>query len=85
MKRSRTPETLGAEEARQCLPAILSAAASGRTTIITRHGKAVAAVVPIGQTTAPKVSVSSLAGSGRGLWGADSRRRVRAMRDEWNG
>ena len=37
----------GAEEARNQLPDLLDAAEKGRSTIITRHGRPVAALVPI--------------------------------------
>ncbi|MFM7118961.1 MAG: type II toxin-antitoxin system prevent-host-death family antitoxin, partial [Gammaproteobacteria bacterium] len=46
MKHDGKPESRGAEEARQQLPAILSAAANRQTTVITRNGRPVAAVVP---------------------------------------
>ena len=83
MNKTRRNRTLGAEEARQNLPAILSAAAQGRTTIITRHGKAIAAVVPIEQAQGQRISLSSLAGTGKGLWGTDSSKHIRSLRDEW--
>ena len=84
MKRSGKPATKGAEEARQQLPAILAAAAAGRTTVITRHGREIAAVVPVGAIKhARPVSLLALAGSGRGLWGRDSSRAIAALRDEW--
>lgn len=84
MKRSGKPATKGAEEARQQLPAILAAAAAGRTTVITRHGREIAAVVPAGAIKrARPASLLALAGSGRGLWGRDSSRAIAALRDEW--
>jgi antitoxin (DNA-binding transcriptional repressor) of toxin-antitoxin stability system len=79
------PAATGAEHAREQLPAILDAAAAGRTTIITRRGRAVAAVVPVEQArTRQAASLQALAGSGRGLWGANSRKALAALRDEWN-
>ncbi|HMM56276.1 MAG TPA: type II toxin-antitoxin system Phd/YefM family antitoxin [Rudaea sp.] len=85
MKNSQKTVSRGAEQARQHLPAILSAAASGRTTLITRHGRTVAAVVP---ATAVKqravASLLALAGTGRGLWGRSSARAIGNLRDEWN-
>ena len=76
----------GAEQARQQLPSILSAAAAGRTTLITRHGRAVAAVVPVSKLTSRKpASLLALAGSGRGVWGESSTAAIDALRDEWNG
>ncbi len=85
MKTTARPVSKGAEEARQQLPAILSAAASGRTTLITRHGRSVAAVVPAAAVKRRKpVSLLALAGTGRGLWGRGSARSIGKLRDEWN-
>jgi hypothetical protein len=58
----------GSEEARNELPTLIEAAESGRTTVITRRGRPVAA----------------LEGTGRGLWGKNSRRALVRLRDEWN-
>lgn len=76
----------GAEEARNQLPDLLDAAEKGRATIITRHGRPIAALVPLDAYTSksrqqPLVSVE---GSGRGLWGKDSARTIRELRDEWS-
>lgn len=76
----------GAEEARNQLPDLLAAAESGRSTVITKHGRPVAAIVPIddfadGNRQRPLVP---LKGSGSGLWGKDSRHTLRNLRDEWN-
>ena len=85
MKTTSLTVSRGAEEARQQLPAILSAAASGRTTIITRHGRSVAAVVPASavQRRVP-VSLLALAGTGSGMWGRGSACTIARMRDEWS-
>jgi prevent-host-death family protein len=76
----------GAEEARSQLPALLEAAEKGRSTIITRHGRPVAALVPVTDyvATDSQQPLLPLEGSGRGMWGRDSARTVRNMRDEWN-
>ncbi len=76
----------GAEQARAELPALLADAAGGRATIITRHGKSVAALVPIGSLGGQgrQKPIGSLAGSGKGLWGPDSTGALRKLRDEWN-
>jgi antitoxin (DNA-binding transcriptional repressor) of toxin-antitoxin stability system len=75
----------GVEEARKTLPAILEAAAQGRATIITRHGNAIAAVVPVkAARSARTASLLSLAGTGKGMWGRDSARGVARLREEWN-
>jgi prevent-host-death family protein len=84
MKPSSKPVSKGAEEARQQLPAILAAAAAGQTTVITRHGREIAAVVPAAAIrSARPASLLALAGSGRSLWGADSRKTIADLRDEW--
>lgn len=80
-----TTRRKGAEEARNQLPELLAAAERGHSTIITRHGRPVAALVPISAygATARQPSLLPLAGSGRGLWGKDSTRTIRKLRDEW--
>jgi len=77
--------TKGAEEARAQLPDLLDAAEAGESTIITRHGKPIAALVPISAYKASErqASILPLEGTGRGLWGKDSRRTLRRLRDEW--
>lgn len=76
----------GAEEARNQLPDLLEAAEKGRSTVITRHGRPIAALVPLKDYKHPsrQSPLSALKGSGRGLWGPDSRRTVRELRDEWS-
>ncbi len=76
----------GAEQARNQLPSLLEDAARGRTTIITRHGRSVAALVPIDGLlgSARQKDLIELIGSGKGLWGARSGRRLRRLRDEWS-
>ena len=57
-----------------------------RSTIITRHGRPVAALVPIeayGAATRQQPLMPA-AGSGRGLWGKNSTRALRKLRDEWS-
>jgi prevent-host-death family protein len=75
----------GAEEARNQLPALLAAAEQGRSTIITRHGRPVAALVPIAAygNGVPQQPLLPAEGSGRGLWGKDSTGTLRKLRDEW--
>jgi prevent-host-death family protein len=76
----------GAEEARNQLPALLEAAEKGRSTIITKHGRPVAALVPLDEfdATGAQQSLAPLHGSGQGLWGKDSGRTLSDLRDEWN-
>jgi prevent-host-death family protein len=76
-----------AEEARNRLPELLTAAERGRSTVITRHGRPVAVLMPIAAASAPAgarpLSLLPLAGSGRGLWGRSSARTLRRLRGEW--
>lgn len=76
----------GAEEARSQLPELLDDAEEGRSTIITRHGRPVAALVPIDSSgvAVRQQPLLPLAGSGRGLWGRDSSNTLRKLRDEWS-
>lgn len=76
----------GAEEARNQLPDLLDAAEKGQSTVITRHGRPVAALVPMDAYDAASRQdfLLPLAGSGRGFWGKDSTRTLRKLRDEWS-
>lgn len=76
----------GAEEARNQLPDLLEAAERGQSTIITKHGRPVAALVPMEafKATARQQSLLPLKGSGRGLWGKDSTKTLRKLRAEWS-
>jgi prevent-host-death family protein len=76
----------GAEEARNQLPHLIDAAEAGQSTIITRHGRPVAALVPIEAygTTIRQQPLTPVEGSARGLWGRSSARTIRKLRDEWN-
>lgn len=81
---ARVPEK-GVESARAELPRLLDEAEQGRSTVITRRGRAVAALVPVSRAAIPsQLSLAALAGSGKGLWGRDSARRMRRLRDEWS-
>lgn len=76
----------GAEEARNQLPDLLDAAERGRSTVITKHGRPVAALVPMEayDAAARQESLMPVAGSGPGLWGKNSARTVRKLCDEWS-
>jgi antitoxin (DNA-binding transcriptional repressor) of toxin-antitoxin stability system len=85
MKPTSPPTAKGAQEARQQLPSILAEAAAGRTTMITRHGRAIAAVVPAAAARPNKpASLLQLAGSGKGMWGKNSAQVIDKLRDEWD-
>jgi prevent-host-death family protein len=76
----------GAEDARNQLPDLLAAAENGRSTVVTKHGRPVAAIVPMSEFTGSQQQqpLLSLKGSGRGLWGKNSSRVLRGLRDEWS-
>lgn len=61
-------------------------AQQGRATIITRHGRPVAALVPIEAygDAIRQQPLMPVAGSGRRLWGKNSTRALRKLRDEWS-
>jgi prevent-host-death family protein len=85
---SDTPQ-YGLEQARAQLPLIASEAVAGYTSVITRHGKPVAVVVPVEQWRDQQVralkqgGVLALRGSGRGLWPEGAAPSVAQLRDEW--
>jgi len=80
------PNRKGVEDARNQLPALLAEAERGRSTIITRHGRAIAAIVPVNSMAdrPRQKSLLGLAGTGKGLWGKDSAKTLRKLRDEWD-
>jgi prevent-host-death family protein len=65
--------------------ALLAEAERGRSTIVTRRGRPIAAVVPVDRVTSGlrQKSLLGLAGSGKGLWGETSAKALRRLRDEW--
>ena len=83
---SKVPHKGAAEEARNQLSDLLEAAQRGRSTVITRHGRPVGALVPVDQyhRGGTQQPLGPLRGSGRGLWGSDGARTVHDLRDEWS-
>jgi len=80
----------GLEQARIQLPAIAANAHAGVTSIITRHGKPYAAIVPVqdleklrSAAHAPS-GLLALRGTGQGLWGTDVAKTISRLRDEWD-
>jgi len=73
-------------DTRNQLPALLADAEKGRATIVTRHGRSIAAIVPVADVErgGRQRALTALAGSGKGLWGRDSTRALRRARDEWS-
>jgi antitoxin (DNA-binding transcriptional repressor) of toxin-antitoxin stability system len=77
----------GLEQARIQLPAIAANAFAGVASVITRHGKPLAAVVPFAQWQTSRLGTNAgilaLQGTGQGLWGPSASQRVGELRDEW--
>ncbi len=85
---SENAANYGLEQARAKLPHIASEAVAGYTSVITRHGKPVAVVVPVEQWRAQQVrpmSILALQGTGRGLWPEGAGQAIAELRDEWQG
>lgn len=75
----------GVEEARSQLPRLIDDAAAGKATVITKHGRPLAALVPLQSYSAADSQQSLLPyeGSGKGLWGRSSKLSIRVLKDEW--
>ncbi len=79
----------GLEQARIQLPAIIANAHSGVASVITRHGKPYAAIVPLKDleksrsTLRAPSSLLALRGTGQGLWGANAGQTIDKLRGEW--
>jgi prevent-host-death family protein len=79
---------IGIEQARASLPALVDEAHAGRGSVITRHGKPVAALVSLAQMTQMAQQrrpsgLLALRGSGVGLWSEGAARAVSRLRGEW--
>ncbi len=79
-------ESLGIEATRRRLPELVAAAREGKTTLITRHGRPLAALVPIDEVDRRRMptAMRDLKGCAAGVWGEDPARLVEELRDEWN-
>ena len=76
----------GLEQARMQLPHLAAEAHAGTQSIITKHGKPYAAIVPLQDAARAAnrgAGVLGLRGSGAGLWGDDAAAAVDALRSEW--
>lgn len=79
----------GLEQARIHLPNIVANAHAGIRSIITKHGKPYAAIVPLQDIKQPPTDadltsgILTLRGTGRGLWGDHVGQTVSDLRDEW--
>lgn len=77
--------TIGLEQGRNTLPELASRAHAGEASLLTRHGKPYAAIVPPDMLTRlrPRTRFLALRGSGKGLWGDSPAATIAASRDEW--
>ena len=81
----------GLEQARIQLPSIVAQAHAGIASIITKHGRPVAAIVPLSDMGSSQKkalatpSLLALRGTGQGLWGPHSGQTLQRLRDEWDG
>lgn len=79
----------GLEQARIQLPSIIANAHAGVASVITRHGKPYAAVVPLRDLEKSRgmpgaeSSLLALRGTGQGLWGGNIGQTITGLRDEW--
>ena len=65
----------GVAEARKQLSALLDEAEKGHVTVITHHGRSIAALAPIECISRfRQKSLTALAGSGEGMWDRDCAR-----------
>lgn len=84
-----TNHKYGLEQARIHLPLIIANAHSGIASVITRHGKPYAAVVPLKDLEKSRgalralSSLLALRGTGQGLWGANAGQTIAKLRGEW--
>jgi len=78
--------TIGLEQGRNTLPSLAARAHAGEPSLLTRHGRPYAAIVPPEMVTKskPRPSFLALRGSGKGLWGASPSTSIKELRDEWN-
>jgi prevent-host-death family protein len=76
----------GVEEARKNLPALLERASRGHPSVVTKHGRVYAAIVPPHYLRQGKrgPNILSLRGSGKGLWGPSVKRALDRLRSEWD-
>ncbi len=77
---------IGLEQARSRLPELVRSAGAGSTHVISRHGRPVAALVPLSALAEQRRAngVLALRGTGRGLWGAQAARTIEQLRSDWD-
>lgn len=77
-------DQVGVQGARRHLAEILERAHRGEAIVVTKRGRAYATIAPVERATPPPASpLSTLRGSGRGLWGDDPSGLIDDLREEW--
>ena len=77
--------TVGIEQGRNTLPQLALRAFGGEASVLTKHGKPYAAIVPLDmvkQAQRSKTSFLALRGTGKGLWDDAPAQMIADMRDE---
>lgn len=76
---------VGLEEGRRTLPELTAKAHAGHCSVLTRHGRPYAALVPVSMLPKRRgAGFLALRGSGKGLWAEGAAATVAALRDEWS-
>ncbi len=77
--------TVGLEVGRSTLPELASRANAGEPSLLTRHGKPYAAIMPPDAVSKarPRARFLALRGTGKGLWGPSPAAEIAQIRDEW--
>ena len=79
--------TLGIEATRRRLPELVAAANRGEKTVITKHGRPYAALVPVELVDEVSrkrpAALLALQGQASGLWGGEPSCTVDELRKEW--
>ena len=79
--------TKSVREAHREFSRLSDAAERGDVTVITRRGRPVAALMPIHDqkvSVRRQLPITHLRGTGKGMWGKDSRRFIRKLRSVWD-
>jgi antitoxin (DNA-binding transcriptional repressor) of toxin-antitoxin stability system len=78
--------TIGLEQGRNTFPSLAARAHAGEPSLLTRHGRPYAAIVPpeMVAKSRPRPNFLALRGSGEGLWGASPSAAIEDLRAEWS-
>jgi prevent-host-death family protein len=75
----------GVKQARRNLTALLERASRGQPSVVTKHGRVYAAIVPVHYLRLQRgPNMLGLRGTGKGLWGRSAAGTIRGLRVEWD-